>query len=249
MHCKTTARERNIPSLHGSDATKKAAVSNQEKCVRDLRTPDAKFLGTHEEKCETLWCGLKKADHIDNVYCPASIWGYTQYCCQCLTIFDCQSKFDKFKFHAFDLQNEGCSVCKVRDTEWKWFGVMVSSDQYKPKENYKSIWYKLDGAGEFQVPDKDTVKKDQVVGLEFPKHLTEVPHWLNTFPNLARVKLNFCTLLPPDAAHRIATTAEQVQSIECLGCPQFGLPENLVSNTPLVENLGVETLKALRGHR
>jgi hypothetical protein len=262
VSCKATIRERNLPSMDAPESSRKETRTGFDKCTRDLRTPDFKFQGANDEKCERTCCALKKSDHIkdektENFYCPGSIWGYTQYCCNCLTMFDCHSKFNNFDFHAFDLEKEGCSQCKQRDKSWKWFGIVVSTSEYKPSDTFKPIWYRVEGDGNFlpdirPVPDAKKhpkVEPAQVVGLEFPKHLTELPTWLYKFSNLARLRINACTMLPASDAYNLAFKVESIKSLECAGCAHLTrLPENLRA-ARIPDNAGIETLKILKPPR
>jgi hypothetical protein len=259
MLCKSIMRERTIPHYTPPDMSKRETKQFWGTCNRDLRVPKIVFQGANET-CDRLWCALKRSEHIQDVstnqlFCPGSIWGYTQYCCHCLTTFDCKAKFDKFEIHTFDLGKDGCGQCQSRDTSWNWFGIMSSTTAYKPAENYKVVWYRLDAAtGEIFPDDRaipiekrnPDVKPEHVVGLEFPKHLIQVPSWINKFLKLARVRINFCTLLPPAAARDLAVWVESIQSLECAGCTQLtDLPPNLLADK-LLENAGVETIKILK---
>ncbi len=161
------------------------------------------------------------------------------YCCQCLTRYDCSSKFG-MRNHTFPFFQAACDPCKVRNRNWIWVGCVI-------KDKKALEWKRLhpESGTLIEQPDLDASNmniKDipNLCGLAFSKTICYVPLWVSQLTLLEDLDLSFCSDLEALPLGYLLDLP-LLKNLACQGCKLLNYPPLEVCN-----QLGKEVMIFLR---
>ena len=146
---------------------------------------------------------------------------FQDYCCQCLTRYDCKLKFGSVaSFSSFPFEKESCNQCKLRNELWIWIGYTTGKDDQKwRKINPESAQFFVESSSS----GESLLDIPHIHGLEFPTHISHLPTWIFHFSDLESLNLKCCVHLQQlpleDLMNRF-----RLKFLNCAGCSQLWSP-------------------------
>jgi hypothetical protein len=152
---------------------------------------------------------------------------FQDYCCQCLTRYDCKSKFGSVApYSSYPFEKESCNQCKLRNESWIWIGYTTNDNSTMWRKIIpESASFYLEGSGDagslLDVP--------HISGLEFPTHIPHLPSWVFSFSDLVSLNLKCCVHLQHLPLEELMDRLP-LRHLNCAGCSQLWSPPQEVCN-------------------
>eukprot|EP00291_Cryptomonas_curvata_P009238 CAMPEP_0172198962 /NCGR_PEP_ID=MMETSP1050-20130122/28407_1 /TAXON_ID=233186 /ORGANISM="Cryptomonas curvata, Strain CCAP979/52" /LENGTH=1402 /DNA_ID=CAMNT_0012875899 /DNA_START=67 /DNA_END=4275 /DNA_ORIENTATION=- len=139
-------------------------------------------------------------------------------CCQCRTRYDQKKKYGSFLPSSFPFEKEGCTQCKIRNTEWIWLG-------YTSVNVHKTAWIRVnpETGNNVAVDAPKVAELSDFTALEFPKHITKLPSWVCDCIKLEALNLVCCENVQSLPIAEILNLPN-LKVLDCKGCSKLYYP-------------------------